>query len=273
MAGGVGFSLLSGQPEVGLSLVAAGELAWLGLVGTHPRFRKFVDIQEHQKLKKNDAETAAIRMRQMLTSMPRGAQRRFQELKAQCEELRKITKQYQIAHANEFIDNTTVELRLAGLDKLLWLFLKLLHTEYSLNRFFETTTIDTIENEIRQLKARIEREAERPEQAQRERIVATLRDNLETCEERRRNFNQARDSYELIKAEQRRLENKIRSLAEMGISQGKPAVLSDQVDTVAGSIQETEATLSELEFVTGFSTFEEEAVPEIVARRSVATHK
>lgn len=265
--------MLSGQPEVGLSLVAAGELAWLGFVGTHPRFRKFVDIQEHQKLRKGDAEEAATRMRRMLTSMPRGAQRRFQELKQQCEELRKITKQYQIAHADEFIDDTAVELRLEGLDKLLWLFLKLLHTENALNRYFETTNIDTIEHEIRQLKDRIEREADRPEQAQRERIVATLRANLETCEERKRNFNQARDSYELIKAEQRRLENKIRSLAEMGISQRKPAVLSDQVDSVAGSIQETEATLNELRFVTGFSTFEDEAVPEIVNRRTITTHQ
>lgn len=273
MAGGVGFSMLSGQPEVGLSLVAAGELAWLGFVGTHPKFRQFVDIQEHQKLKQNDAETAAVRMRQMLTSMPRGAQRRFQQLKAQCEELRKITKQYQVAHASEFIDETSVKLRLEGLDRLLWLFLKLLYTEHSLNRFFETTTVDSIDREIRQLQARLERETERPEQAQRTRIVSTLQCNLDTCMVRKKNFEQAKDSYELVKAEQKRLENKIRSLAEMGISQGKPAELSDQVDTVAGSIQETEATLSELEFVTGFSTFENEAVPEIVNRRPVVTHK
>ena len=76
-------------------------------------------------------------------------------------------------------------------------------------------------------------------------------------------------SYELVKAEQKRLENKIRSLAETGISKGDPGQLSSQVDNVAGSIHETEKTLSELEFVTGFSTFEAEAVPDIVSRKVV----
>lgn len=269
LAGGVGFSLLSGAPEVGLSLVAAAELAWLGFVGTHPRFRQYVDIHEHRQLQQDDARTAEVRMRRMLTSLPRGAQRRFNQLMDQCEELRKITREYQAAHGADTTDDTIAEVRLEGLDRLLWLFLKLLYTENSLNRFFETTTIDQIEREIRQVKGRLNRETARPNQQQRSRIVATLKDNLQTCEERRRNFEQARDSYELIKAEQRRLENKIRSLAELGISRGDPAMLSSQVDTVAGSIHETEATLSELEFVTGFQTFEDEAVPEIVTRKVV----
>lgn len=269
LAGGIGFSMFSESPEVGLSLVAAAELAWLGFVGTHPKFRQHVDIKEHQVLKQDDAKTAEIRMRRMLASLPRGAQRRFQKLMTQCEELRRITKQYQIAHGGEFEEGGLLEVRLDGLDRLLWLFLKLLYTEHSLNRFFETTTIDEIEREIRQLKARLERESDRPAQSQRTRIIATLQDNLDTCEQRKANFEQARDSYELVKAEQKRLENKIRSLAEMGISRGAPGMLSDQVDTVAGSIHETEQALSELEFVTGFSTFENEAVPEIVTRKVV----
>ncbi|MEZ6129613.1 MAG: hypothetical protein R3C59_13100 [Planctomycetaceae bacterium] len=268
LAGGAAMTVISGQYEVGLPLLAAAEVAWLGFVGTHPRFRQFVDIHEHQKLKADDAEEARVRMRLMLSSLPRGAQRRYQVLMAQCEEMRAITKQYQAAQGTE-ADQTLVTMRLEGLDRLLWLFLKLLYTEHSLNRFFETTTIDNIENEINQISARLKRETERPEQQHRSRIIATMQDSLRTCEQRKRNFEQARDSYELVKAEQRRLENKIRSLAETGFSKGDPSALSSQVDSVAGSIQETEKTLSELEFVTGFSTFEDEAVPEIVTRRVV----
>lgn len=268
LAGGAAFTAVSGQWEVGLPLMAAAEVAWLGFVGTHPKFRQHVDITEHQKLKADDAEAAQVRARLMLSSLPRGAQRRYYSLRDQCDEMRKITKQYQAAQGTE-TDNFVIEARLEGLDRLLWLYLKLLYTEHSLNRFFETTTIDNIEREIHQIESRLRRETERPENKQRERIVATLRDSLTTCQERRKNFEQARDSYELVKAEQRRLENKIRSLAETGISKGDTALLSDQVDTVAGSIQDTEKTLSELEFVTGFSTFEDEAVPEMVNRRTV----
>jgi len=270
LAAGVGFSMMSQQPEVGLSLVAAGEMAWLGFVGTHPRFRQYVDITEQQKLKENNAKTAEVRMRRMLTSLPRGAQQRFRKLMGRCEELRAITKQYQTANGVLEPDGTFAEVRLDGLDRLLWLFLKLLYTENSLNRFFETTTIDEIERETRQVQSRLAREAERPQNEQRARIMATLQDNLNTCKQRQKNFEQARDSYELVKAEQKRLENKIRSLAEMGISRGDPAMLSNEVDSVAGSIHETEQTLSELEFVTGFSTSQDEAVPEIVTRRVVA---
>ena len=271
LAGGIGFSILSGQPEVGLSLVAAAELAWLGFVGTHPKFRQFVDIHEQQQLKQDDAKTAEIRMRRMMTSLSRGAQKRFEELMERCEELRTITKQYQTAHAahDESDDTSFTEVRLDGLDRLLWLFLKLLYTENSLNRFFETTTIDEIEREIKQVTARLERENSRPESQQRSRIIATLEDNLETCKQRQHNFEQARDSYELVKAEQKRLENKIRSIAETGISKGDPGSISNQVDSVSSSIQQTEQTLSELEFVTGFSTSEEEVVPEFVSRRVV----
>jgi len=270
VAGGIGFSVLSGRPEVGLPLLAAMELAWLGIVGTHSKFRQFIDIQEHQQLKADDARTAEIRMRRMLTSLPRGAQRRFELLMSQCEEMRNITQQYQAAHGAEEPDSMFTEVRVDGLDRLLWLFLKLLYTENSLNRFFETTTIDAIERELRQVKARIERERSRPANRQRERIMATLEDNRQTCDQRRKNFEQARDSYELVRAEQKRLENKIRSITETGISKGDPGLLSTEVDTVAGSIRETEKTLSELQFVTGFSTFENEAVPEIVNRKVVA---
>ncbi|MFY9254636.1 MAG: hypothetical protein WAO83_14380 [Fuerstiella sp.] len=269
LAGGVGFSVLSGQPEVGLPLVAAAEIAWLGFVGTHPRFRKSVDMGEYQAQSKEGAEAAEVRMRRMLAALSRGAQLRFQKLMNQCEELRKITGEYQAGHGVLDPDSALTDVRLDGLDRLLWLFLKLLYTEHSLNRFFETTTIEDIEQEIRGLQARLERETSRPQQAQRDRIVATMKDSLKTCEDRKKNFEQARDSFELVKAEQRRLENKIRSLAEMGISKGDPAMLSEQVDSVAGSIQDTEQALSELEFVTGFSSADEEAVPEIVARSMV----
>lgn len=270
LLGGVGFSLLSGRPEIGLSLVAAAEVAWLGLIATHPKFQQYIDVAEQQELRSDDARTAAARMRRMMSSLPRGAQQRFNELMERCNELRTIAEQYRDAHQHDTAPETFSELRLDGLDRLLWLFLKLLYTENSLNRFFETTTMDEIEREIRQVQARLKREHERPENQQRQRIIATLQDSLKTCEQRRVNFQQARDSYELVKAEQKRLEHKIRSIAETGISKGDPSTFSHEVDSVTGSIHDTERTLSELEFVTGFSTSEDEIVPEIVPRKVTA---
>ncbi len=267
LVGGIGISCLT-TPMVGLPLVAAAELAWLGLLGTHPKFHKYVDAQEHAQRKAQMAGSAEERMRKILSTLPRGAASRFRGLMAQCEELRSITQQYRAAHAHESDDAGLAELHLDGLDRLLWLFLRLLYTEHSLNRFFETTTIDRIDKEIQRLEKRLEREKDRPQTPNRERIATTLQDNLTTCRERKANFEQARDSYELVKAEQQRLENKIRSLAEMGISRGDPAALSSQVDSVAGSISETERTLSDLQFVTGIDS-SDETVPTIVSRQTI----
>ena len=268
--GGLGFSFLSGKPEVGLPLVAAAELAWLGFVGTHPRFQKFVDVQENSVARRQDEQAADQRMRKMFATLPRGAQNRFQSLMEQCQELRQITQQFQSAQGDVNDDAALTAMRLGGLDRLMWLFLKLLYTEHSLNRFFETTTIEQIQRDLKDVTQRLEREQERPQGAQRDRIIATLQDNLMTSRQRLANFEQARDSFELVKAEQQRLESRIRSLAEMGISRSDPATFSTQVDTVAGSIAETEKTLEDLQFVTGFSEADE-AVPQILPRATV-TH-
>ena len=155
--GGIGFAVLSGQPEVGLPLVAAAEVAWLGFVGTHPKFQRFVDMQDHSLAMARDAEASEIRMRRMLATLPRGAQMRFQELMSQCMELGQITRQFQSAQgSNNGLSLGNVQLD--QLDKLMWLFLKLLYTEHSLNRFFETTTIEQIKRDLKDVSSRLDRE-------------------------------------------------------------------------------------------------------------------
>ncbi|MCA9009842.1 MAG: hypothetical protein KDB01_08850 [Planctomycetaceae bacterium] len=267
VVGGIGFSVLSGRPEIGLPLVAAAEVAWLGFVGTHPRFQQYVDVTENEAVRSQDAAASDERMRKMFAALPRGLQNRFTELLKQCHELRAIGQGFHAASSTAE-DGTVAELRSNGLDKLLWLYLKLLYTEYSLNRFFETTSLEQIQHGLKQVQERLKQEQQKPEGSQRDRIIATLQDNVVTCEQRVANFGQARDSYELVRAEQQRLETRIRSLAEMSISQGDPGTISSQVDSVAGSVAETEKTLEDLKFVTGLSSFDE-TVPEILPRQKV----
>jgi len=267
LVGGIGFSVLSGQPEIGLPLVVAAEVAWLGFVGTHPRFQQYVDVTENETNRSKDAAATDQRMRQMFAALPRGLQNRFSELLKQCHELRSISQGYHAANSVAE-DGTVAELRMNGLDKLLWLYLKLLYTEYSLNRFFEATNLEQLQRDLKQVQERLKHEQQRSDSSQRDRIIATLQDNLQTGEQRLSNFGQARDSYELVRAEQQRLETRIRSLAEMSISQGDPGTISTQVDTVAGSVAETEKTLEDLKFVTGLSSYDE-TVPEIIPRQKV----
>ena len=67
-----------------------------------------------------------------------------------------------------------------------------------------------------------------------------------------------------------RLENKIRSLSELAVNRQEPDFISDQVDAVASSMLETERTMNELQFATGFAHVDE-AIPELLGRRVLET--
>ena len=54
---GMGFAMISGHPDVFCALVLAGGDAYLGFIGTHPRFQRHVDAQEHKAARaEQDAE-------------------------------------------------------------------------------------------------------------------------------------------------------------------------------------------------------------------------
>lgn len=125
------------------------------------------------------AGSADERTRKILKTLLRGVEQRFRCLMDQCEELCNITRHYRSAQAGDETDADLAELRLDVQDRLLWLFLQMLYTEHVRNRFFDTTAIDRIEREIHQVEKWLERERDRLQTPQRQRIAATLWDNLE----------------------------------------------------------------------------------------------
>ena len=125
------------------------------------------------------AGSADERTWKILKTLLRGVEQRFRCLMDQCEELCNITRHYRSAQAGDETDADLAELRLDVQDRLLWLFLQMLYTEHVRNRFFDTTAIDRIEREIHQVEKWLERERDRLQTPQRQRIAATLWDNLE----------------------------------------------------------------------------------------------
>ena len=79
-----------------------------------------------------------------------------------------------------------------------------------------------------------------------------------TCEERLANFEKAQANYEFVGHELDRLENKITSLAELGVNRQEPDYISSQVDSVASSLLDTEKTMNELNFATGLDPLNDE---------------
>ena len=161
------------------------------------------------------------------------------------------------------------ELQLSDLDRLLWIYLRMLYTQHMLERFFESTSGDQFQAEIHRLEDRIERLDREPESANRAKIRQSLQANLETCHARLSNLAKARENHELLQAEIENLETKIQSITELAINRGDAAAITGQVEQITQGLIRTEQTINDLGFATGVESFDL-TVPTILAR-DVAT--
>jgi hypothetical protein len=267
--GGTGFALLSGHPDVFVPLVLAGEVTYLGMLGTHPKFQRYVDAQEAKAGREQGSALAAAAFEGMMKSLPPRQLKRFRTLRESCVSLRHIAEQMRASEepAGGTDPLALQDLQLSGLDRLLWIYLRLLYTQHMLDRFFENTSQEQIEAEIQRLEDRLARSpaTEAADTSPRRVIRKALEDNLETCRARLANLHKARENSELVEAEIERLDNKIRSITEMAINRQDPQFVSGQVDQVAESLIHTEETMNELRFATGLDATDD-AAPYIIPR-------
>ncbi len=256
--GGSAFSLVSGRPDVFLPVVVAGELAYVGLLGSHPKFQAYVDAQEAKSARTETELNNQRTLEYVMQALPREQLQRFQALRGQCLELRQLAldlKRPGMIAADMPFDRFQV----SGLDRLLWVHLRLLYTQYALAKFLQKTRAEQIEKTIAKLQQRLANLPADNNDPGRERVRAALRDNLETSRQRLANWSKANENYQLIELELDRLENKIRSLSEIAINRQDPEFITSEVDHVASSLLDTEKTMNELQFATGLNPTEIQA--------------
>jgi DNA repair exonuclease SbcCD ATPase subunit len=265
-SGGMVLAFISGAPDIIAPLVLAAEVAYLGLLGTHSKFQQHVDAQAASVDRKERADTSQQTLREIVRALPGPALSRFEKLRAQCLELRQIAAD--LAQSRADVGAPLESLQLASFDKLLWMFLRLLFTEHSLAKFLEQTNPRWIQTEIDTARQRLDKVAADDQSPHAQKMRRTLEDNLQTCQDRLSNYQKAKANHELVQLELDRLENKIKSLAEISVNRQEPDFISAQVDQVAGSMLETEKTMNELQFVTGLAPQDEE-VPDLVQNPQV----
>jgi hypothetical protein len=268
--GGSALALLTGHGDVLLPLVLAGEITYVGLLASHPKFQRYVDAQEAKAGREETSEANQKTLEHILRALPRDLLQRFQSLRSQCIELRQIAGELK-RPGMYGADTPLDDFQLAGLDRLLWIHLRLLYTKYALAQFLQKTREDQIQKDIDRLEKQIK---ELPAEAEprHQRMRAALEDNLQTSRSRLANLAKARENYQMIDLEIDRLENKIRSLSEMAVNRQEPNFISSEVDHVASSMLDTERTMNELQFATGLSTLENEP-PELLRARTAIVQK
>lgn len=267
--GAMGFAVLSGAPAVFIPLVLAGEIGYVSLLGGNTKFQKYVEARDAKATRALESESAADRRNRIISALPEHLAERFEALRSRCLEIRRIAMNLKSPDA-AISEDALDELQLEGLDRLLWIYLRLLHAYQSIERFLATTHERTILNDIERLEARLASQSQTNPKHQK--IIETLEDNLRTCRDRLANRKKAQNSYELMELEIDRLENKIQTLSEMAINRQEHDYIVSQVDLVASSMLETEQAMNEITFATGFSASDDESVPALLRSETTQSH-
>jgi len=254
--GGRGGTAMKPLSDVTFPLVFAGELAYLAALTSVPRFRAAIDAKVHSAQGTTAtaaATTTAPSLVVMLAGLPGEARKRFEQLHARCVEMRTLAVGVRGAAGREA--GSAEEIATPGLDRLLWLFLRLLMSKNALDRFLQTMSSEEVSARLEQLRKDVvaAEQAGAGQQAGDERIVRSLQDSVAMAELRLDNYERAKKNAQFVTIELDRMEAKIQALAEMAVNRQDPDLLSSQVDSAAESMRQTEKAVSELQHLTGLA--------------------
>jgi hypothetical protein len=255
--GGVGAAVISGSPDVVLPLVLAAEAGYLALVGTNAKFQNYIDTQEHMESRTTRTERSDQVLKHILRSLPRPLIDRYTRLRENCLDLQRIAAD--LKQTGNVADPVPFEsMQVESLDRLLWLYLRLLFTYNALGQFLGTTSRERIEQDAKRIEKRLGTLDPQDTSPHAQKVRRALEDNLTTSQDRMRNYDRARANFEFVELEIDRLENKIKSLAEVAVNRQEPDYVSSQVDQVATSMLETEKTMNDLQVFTGLEDLQDQ---------------
>ncbi|MBA2540733.1 MAG: hypothetical protein H0V17_13930 [Deltaproteobacteria bacterium] len=270
LGGGAAAAIMSGHPDIVLPMVAAAEVVYLAGLTTLPRFQGAIDAKARAEERgapigpprEQTAENARDRILEVLKSLTEDRRSRFLRLRARCVEMTRIAN----AVRGETRDSSGAsnELRTPALDRLLWVFLRLLLSEQAISRFLQAADEASIDKSIVDLKARRKKRADSVGEANQadDKIIRSLDDSISTADLRKENVQKAQTNAEFVAAELDRLENKIQAVTEMAVSNTDPDAMSSKIDAISEGISQTEDTIRELQQITGVAS--EDVTPSIL---------
>jgi hypothetical protein len=250
---GIVFGLLSGQADVILPLVTAAEIAYLGLLTSQPKFRKAIDVKRAFEPSPVDSDKLLSQIRKTLKDSDWS---RYDALRRRCLTLDRLALQLRGPNAKP--NDTMNELQTGSLERLLWMFLKLLYSRDALRRFLGGANRDYFVNEIAECEKEVQRAIEKDPHSK---IVKSLQDKLQTLKQRLENFDRAADNLEFLEVELDRIEQKVNAISELSLNAREPSDIAAQVDGITAGITATEEAMRSLDVA---PIFKQEAAPRLL---------
>jgi hypothetical protein len=263
VATGAAVAFISGYPDVVLPVIAALELIYLVGLSSNSRFQDAVIAAERKKEEAiRSSSSSSTRLNQILTALNNEDRSRYERLKDLCLELRHIADRIKGTIKTEL--EVISDVQVNSINRLLWMYLKLLYSKNALESYFKAINVNEIKARIKRAEERLD--AMGPEDNDSEveaKRRESLLDTLKTSRKRLKNYRISTDNYDFIGLELERLYSKITSLAEMGINQQDPNLITNEISVVSSSIEKAERTMDELDIITGFS-FQDEEPPDLL---------
>lgn len=241
---GIGFA--SGEMLYFILGAAAYVVGWVYLPDLS-FFRSWVEKREQEKVAAAEAgELADFKAKRdtALATLTNSRRQRYAALAEVC-------------HQIEQAIGTADDPRVRKLEELMWTFLRLLTIEHSLDRFLEfearedvpamvgiaQAEFDRLEGEVKGLKAKGSSAA----LDNKERLLNSRCELLETLKKRLERVEQARHNLELVIAEQERLDQQIKLLRADAMATTSPTAMSARIDATVEQLEATNAWLREMD--------------------------
>ena len=266
VATGAAVAFVSGYPDVILPVLAALELIYLAGLSSNSRFQDAV-IAAERKNEKAIRSSSSTKLNRILTALDNEDRSRYEGLKDLCLELRHIADRIKGTIKTEL--EVISDVQVNSINRLLWMYLKLLYSKNALESFFKAINVNEIEARIKRAQERLEAMGMEDNDSEADaKRRESLMDTLQTSQKRLENYRISTENYDFIGLELERLYAKITSLAEMGINQQDPNLITNEISVVSSSIEKAERTMDELDFITGFS-FQDEEPPDLLVNQNM----
>lgn len=258
-AAGTALALLSGAAGMWLPVLLAAEVGYMGLLGLNPRFQRVLKLEKSPP-KPPPLTNPAQRFQQLMAFLSPGDVKRFDILHLRCSELLDLRRSMDAKDGDSGVDNFRAE----SLDRMLWLFLKLLHQRSGLERFLGATQRSAMESELHTAEEQLHATEARVKSAglTDSRLATSIRERMTTIRERLENHQKADENLELVTAEIDKTEQQITHLCEVGMTMRDSADLSVQIDSISSSLQSSETAFAHADVS---RIFDDETAPPLLS--------
>lgn len=222
---GLGIFGVLGVLNPGFWMIGLGcELAYLGWLGTHPRFQKLVSggrLLDERRLWQ-------ARLLDSIRQLSPEDQQRYRALEARCQGiLEQQSRGTALAPG--------VEEQGEGLGRLVWIYLRLLLTRQSIRKIIRESSSSP--EQAAQLKERIDKLQEQLKQPTiGEDLRKSLAAQIEILQQRQEKKREAAEKLAFLDAELTRIQEQVELLREQAVLSTDPEVVSQRIDQVTTTL-------------------------------------